>query len=536
MSAPTGPSDPPAWEREAYFVGGGIASLAGAAFLIRDGNMPAENIHVIEKLDILGGAMDGAGDPEDGYVIRGGRMYTAFADNAAYDCMRDLYRSVPSAEDPNKSVLEEMREFNDGLTTHAVTRLVDENGRIDASEYELSTRHRASLLRLLATSEQRLEDTRIEEWFHSSFFETNFWYLWATVFAFQPWHSVAEVRRYMYRFFQEFPRLHTLGGIDRTKYNQYDSQILPLAEWLDEQGVEFRTGCTVTDMDIIPTRAGKTVERIHYEADGSAESVDVDPSDLVFVTNGSMTDGSDLGGMDEAPDLNQTGASWDLWKNIAPADPQFGDPSTFADHVQETMWESFTVTLHNTDLFDHIVEFTDEEPGNGLTTFTDSNWLLSTVVAAQPHFANQPDDVTVFWGYALFPEREGDYVEKKMSECTGREILEELCYHLECTDRLPEILEDVNCIPCMMPFITAHFQPRMPGDRPEVVPAGSNNLAFLGQYADLPRDVVFTVEYSIRTAQTAVYDFLDVEREVPPVSKHYRKPGVIADTLKASFR
>ncbi|MFW6376329.1 MAG: oleate hydratase, partial [Thermoplasmatota archaeon] len=125
----------------------------------------------------------------------------------------------------------------------------------------------------------------------------------------------------------------------------------------------------------------------------------------------------------------------------------------------------------------------------------------------------------------------GDYVDKKMKNCTGREILEELCYHLECEDELPSILDDVECKPCNMPFITAHFMPRSEGDRPKVVPDNSNNLAFLGQYTEIPYDVVFTVEYSIRSAQKAVYELLDVDREIPTVSKHYMESEVIAKTL-----
>jgi oleate hydratase len=525
--------DPPASEREAHFAGGGIAGLAGAAFLIRDGDMPGENIHVYEKLDVMGGAMDGAGDPDEGYVIRGGRMFNF----PAYECTWDLFRTIPSLEDPDTSVKEEMDEFNEIYESYAETRLMTGSRRIDASKNQLTTRHRLRMARLLATPEARLGDTRIEEWFSDDFFETNFWYVWATIFAFQPWHSVAEVRRYMYRFFHEFPRLHTMEGVDRTKYNQYDSMILPLRRWLDDEGVNFHYNCRVTDMDIVTSRKGRTVERIHMETDDRMETVGIDPTDMVFVTNGSMTDGSDLGAMDEAPETNETGASWELWRNLAEDNPGFGNPEVFAGNVQETKWESFTVTLHNTDLFEHIVEFTREEPGNGLVTYVDSNWLMSTVVAAQPHFANQPDDVKIFWGYALFPDRKGNYVDKKMSECTGREILEELCYHLDCEDRLPEILEDVNCIPCMMPFITAHFQPREPGDRPKVVPDGSNNLAFLGQYAEIPRDVVFTVEYSVRSAMMAVYEFLDLDKDqIPPISKHYRKPEVLLEGIKASYR
>ncbi|MBM7624717.1 oleate hydratase [Sporohalobacter salinus] len=524
-------------EREAYFVGGGIASLAGAAFLIRDGKMPAENIHILEKLDVLGGAMDGAGNPEDGYVIRGGRMYTQFADRPAYECMRDLFRSVPSLDDPEISVLEKTREFNKGMSTNAVTRLVGEDGeRINAALYQLTDQHRLALTRLFLTPEPELGNKKIKDYFSESFFDTNFWYLWATVFAFQPWHSVAEMRRYMNRFMQEFERLHNLGGIDRTKYNQYDSQILPLQKWLQDKGVNFKTRCIVKDMDISTNKQSKTVETIYYTLAGDKKEINIDPTDLVFVTNGSMTDGSDLGSMTEAPQLNEKGASFELWKNIAEGNPEFGNPAKFSDHIEKTKWESFTVTLKNKELFDHIIEFTEEEPGNGLTTFVNSSWLMSTVVAEQPHFKNQPDDVKIFWGYGLYPEEKGDYVDKKMEDCTGEEILKELCYHLQCTDKLPSILEDVNCIPCMMPFITAHFMPRKIGDRPRVVPKTSNNLAFLGQYAELPNDVVFTVEYSIRSAQTAVYNLLALNKKVPPINEYQFDIRVLLSSLLHSYK
>lgn len=105
-----------------------------------------------------------------------------------------------------------------------------------------------------------------------------------------------------------------------------------------------------------------------------------------------------------------------------------------------------------------------------------------------------------------------------MSNCTGRELLEELCYHMGLADRIPEILEHTtNVIPCMMPYITAQFMPRALGDRPQVVPQGSVNLAFLGQFAEVPDDCVFTVEYSVRSAMMAVYELLKLEKEVIPV-------------------
>ncbi len=161
---------------------------------------------------------------------------------------------------------------------------------------------------------------------------------------------------------------------------------------------------------------------------------------------------------------------------------------------------------------------------------------MSIVLAYQPHFINQPENIKVFWGYSLFPNNIGNYIPKKMSECTGEEILIELCSHLKFTEDLPLILKTSNCIPCMMPYITSHFMPRLKNDRPEVVPEQSTNLAFLGQFAEIPDDVVFTVEYSVRSAQIAVYSLLKINKEVVPMNQHQYNIRILFDSFITSFR
>jgi len=69
--------------------------------------------------------------------------------------------------------------------------------------------------------------------------------------------------------------------------------------------------------------------------------------------------------------------------------------------------------------------------------------------------------------------------------------------------------------------------PRVKGDRPDVVPAGAKNFAFIGQFCEIPDDVVFTVEYSVRSAQMAVYKLLDIKKEIPPVFKGQHDVGVL---------
>ena len=106
---------------KAYLVGGGIGSLAAAAFMIRDGGLPGGNISILEAAATLGGSLDGIGDPEAGYSMRGGRMLTT--DN--YECTWDLYRSIPSLAHEGKSVFDETIEFNEKHVSNSLARLVN---------------------------------------------------------------------------------------------------------------------------------------------------------------------------------------------------------------------------------------------------------------------------------------------------------------------------------------------------------------------------------------------------------------------------
>ncbi|MDD5037026.1 MAG: oleate hydratase, partial [Methylococcaceae bacterium] len=501
-------------QRKAYFVGSGIAALAGAVFLIRDGFIPGESIHIFEELNRTGGSLDGAGSADKGYVIRGGRMMEEH-----YVCTYDLFASIPSLTDPTKSVKDEIVEFSQKYVSSSRCRLVRDGQKVDVSSFGFDEKDRLDLLALMIHSEDSISNKRIEDWFSPSFFENNFWLMWATMFAFQPWHSAVELKRYLLRFIQLFPNFNKMGGVWRTPYNQYDSMIRPLMTWLQAQGVRFSLNTEVTGLDFDLGDGGRSVKGIRYISDGECKNIAVEPDDRVFVTLGCMTEGASLGSMTSPAILNskQSGGSWELWADIANGRPGFGRPAVFADHIEQTQWESFTVTLNDPAFFKFMEEFTDNVAGTGgLVTLADSNWFMSVVLAHQPHFINQPENIFVFWGYALFPDRIGDFVKKPMSECSGEEILIELFHHLKLGDKAQPIIDAAICIPCMMPFITSQFMPRVRGDRPDVVPVGAKNFAFIGQFCEIPDDVVFTVEYSIRSALLAVYSLLDIKKEVPP--------------------
>jgi oleate hydratase len=395
---------------------------------------------------------------------------------------------------------------------------------------------RIELLKIAQADEDELGASRITDWLSPPLFETNFWYMWATTFAFQPWHSAVEFKRYLHRFMLEFTRIETLAGVKRTPLNQYDSLVRPLAVWLETQGVNFITNCRVTDFELASESGKVVVVGIACVKAGKPETIVVGDGDVIFFQNGSMTDASSFGSMSSAPPplTKEHSNGWALWEKIAEGRPQFGNPQGFNTSIPESFWESFTVTLRDAVFFEKMRAFTGNEAGTGgLVTFKDSNWLMSIVLAHQPHFANQPSDVKVFWGYALHPDRIGNFIAKPMAECDGSEILREVCGHLNFD---LATVGSANCIPCRMPYITGMFMPRMRSDRPLPVPSNSKNLAFVSQFVEIADDVVFTVEYSVRAAQMAVYQLLDVDREIPRILHHDRSIRVKLDAVIKAFQ
>ncbi len=521
--------------KQVYFIGGGLASLAGAAYLIRDCNMEGQNIHILESMPILGGSNDGIGTPEKGFVCRGGRMLN----EETYENFWDLFYSIPSLEREGVSVSQEILEFDQAHPTHSNARLINQKGEIlDVKSMGFSQADRMAMLKLLMTPEEKLDNLKISDWFKRPFFETNFWYMWQTTFAFQEWSSLFEFRRYMYRMMFEFSRIETLEGVTRSPYNQYDSVILPLKAFLDNHQVDFSLKCTVTDLDFEEAEE-ITVTAIHYKDNKGEGMIQLHEGDLCIVTNGCMTDCATLGDFNTpAPYRADNPVSGDLWARIAGKRPGLGNPKPFFGNPEETNWESFTVTLNGNKLLKKIEAYSRNVPGSGaLMTFKDSNWRMSIVVAVQPHFKNQPENQTIFWGYGLYTDKPGDYVKKPMRDCTGREILVELLHHLHFEEETEEILKDVvNVIPCMMPYIDSQFQPRAMADRPKVVPEGSTNLGFISQFVEIPEDMVFTEEFSIRAARIAVYTLMGMKRPVSPVTHHYRDIRTLLKALNTSFR
>jgi oleate hydratase len=510
-------------KKSAYLIGAGIASLSAACFLVRDGQMKGDNIHILEELNISGGACDGIKNSEKGFIIRGGREMENH-----FECLWDLFRSIPSIETEGVSVLDEFYWLNKRDPNYSLMRVTVNRGE-DAhtdGKFGLSEKASKELVKLFMTRDEDLYDKKISDVFTDEVISSNFYLYWRSMFAFREFHSALEMKLYLQRFIHHIGGLPDLSALKFTKYNQYESLILPMIKYLEAHGVKFQYDTEVTNIIFDIKDGKKLAKRIVYRHSGREQYIELTKDDLVIITNGSCTENSALGDQYHAPEFNGSiRGCWQLWRNIAKQDPAFGSPDKFCTNIKETSWESATITTLDSKIPEYIEKICKRDPFSGkvvtggIITVKDSNWLMSYTLNRQPHFKEQPKDQLVVWVYGLFSEVPGNYIKKPMSECTGMEITEEWLYHMGVPE--PEIHElaenSARCIPCMMPYITAFFMPRREGDRPKVVPDGSENFAFIGQFANTARDTVFTTEYSVRTAMEAVYTLLDIDRGVPEV-------------------
>lgn len=509
--------------KSAYIIGAGLAGLSAAVFLVRDAQMDGSKITVLDSMPLPGGACDGIKDPNKGFIIRGGREMEDH-----FECLWDLFRSIPSLETEGVSVLDEYYWLNKDDPNYSLCRATVNQGEDARTEgkFGLSDKASRSIMRLFLYKEKDLENKKITDVLHPEFFESNFWLYWRTMFAFEDWHSAIEMRRYLQRFIHHIGGLPDFKALKFTKFNQYESLIKPMVEYLKDAGVNFQFDTTVSNVEFDIRGVKKTAQKIVGAHKGEPLEIPLTKDDLVFITNGSCVENSANGDHDEPAAFNTdpTGC-WQMWRNIAKQDPAFGNPDRYCTQTELTNWESATLTTLDDKIRPYIEKISKRDPlsgrvaTGGIVTVKDSNWLMSWTVNRQPHFQEQKDNQIVVWIYSLFTDRPGNYIKKPMRDCTGEEITAEFLYHLGVpVDEIPEMAaHSARTIPVMMPFVTAFFMPREEGDRPAVVPEGSQNFAFIGQFTEIPRDTIFTTEYSVRSGMEAVYTLLDVDRGVPEV-------------------
>ncbi|MDR6487339.1 oleate hydratase [Chryseobacterium vietnamense] len=510
-----------------YIVGSGIAGMSAAYYFIRDGRVPGKNIIFLDQLNVEGGSLDGAGNAKDGYIIRGGREM-----DMTYENLWDMFQDIPALELPAPySVLDEYRLVNDNDPNYSKARLIHNQGQIkDFSKFGLEKKDQLAIVKLLLKKKEELDDLTIEDYFSESFLNSNFWFFWRSMFAFENWHSLLELKLYMHRFLHAIDGMKDFSCLVFPKYNQYDTYVTPLKNFLVEKGVQIQFNTLVKDLDIHINTEGKTVEGIITEQNGEEVRIPIGKDDYVIVTTGSMTESTFYGDNTTVPEVTIDNSSagqsagWKLWKNLAAKSEVFGKPEKFCSHIEKSSWESATLTCRPSAFTEKLKELCVNDPYSGRTatggiiTITDSNWVMSFTCNRQPHFPTQPDDILVVWVYALLMDKEGNYIKKTMPQCTGNEILTELCYHLGIKDQLDNVIENTIVRTAFMPYITSMFMPRAMGDRPRVVPEGCTNLGLVGQFVETNNDVVFTMESSVRTARIAVYNLLNLNKQVPDIN------------------
>jgi oleate hydratase len=506
--------------RKAYIIGGGIAGLASAVFLIDDCYVPGKNVTIYDQLPVFGGSMDGVKVGPGQYRCRGERELEPYM-----ECLWYLGNKIPSLYTEGRTITEETVDVNKADPIDAKARVLVHQGEVwdGITKFKMSPELSKKMRDMLLMPEEEMDGMSIEEFFGDTFeeFKSNpTWECFHTMLAFKDYHSMIEMKRYMIRFIQFQPRMERLDGILHTKYNEFDSLIDPILRWLSDKGVHFVPETTVTDL--VMDEGCTAVREIVGTKAGAPLSVKVKESDMVISTLGSMTQNSSFGDNTHSVETNRESQKgfFSVWEKLAARDEKFGHPEKFAESIDKTKWMSAFVTVKGMKQFVAAIREKYGYPKDATTgaiSVMDSGWDIS-VSFYDKYFANQEDDEDVFWLDGLWGERKGDYIKKPMSECTGEEVLQEFLYHFGMLSWYPELKKHTYVSLSMMPYITSQFMPRRSkGDRPAVRPQGSKNYAFIGQYVELEGDVVFTVETSVRTAMMAAYSLTGVDRKVLPL-------------------
>ena len=373
-------------EKHAYIVGSGLAALAAACFLVRDAQMPGPHIHILEAMDIAGGACDGIFDPSRGYIMRGGREMEDH-----FECLWDLFHSIPSLETPGASVLDEYYWLNKHDPNYSLCRATVQRGK-DAhtdGKFNLSQKGCIEIMKLFMTKDEDLYDKTIEDVFDDEVFNSTFWLYWRTMFAFENWHSALEMKLYFQRFIHHIAGLPDFSALKFTKYNQYESLILPMQKYLEHAGVDFQFNTEVTNVVFEFKEHKKIASAIECKVKGVEKGILLTENDLVFVTNGSCTEGTIYGDQNHAPNGDaevRTSGCWNLWKNIARQDPSFGHPEKFCSDISKTNWESATITTLDDKIIPYITKICKRDPKSGkvvtggIVSCQDSKWLMSWTI------------------------------------------------------------------------------------------------------------------------------------------------------------
>ena len=274
------------------------------------------------------------------------------------------------------------------------------------------------------------------------FFKSNFWVYWLSMFAIGPWHGALEMKLYMNRFVQHIGGMADLSTIKFTRLNQYDSLILPLVKWLEQQGVTIVYDTKVTNVVFDITRNARSLAGSSGSRAESAEdstSPRTTSSSLPTAPRSKTPRGGTTTPRPSGTGTSRRAASGRCGATSPPrTPPSVGPTSSVPTPTRPAMCRHASVTLDDK-IPPYIERICKRETSShdgkpitgGLVTVRDSNWMFSWNVERNPHFRNHPKGQLMLHFYGQYSlDRPGNYVKKALKECTGEEIAQEWLYHL----------------------------------------------------------------------------------------------------------
>ncbi len=491
-------------KRKAYFIGSGLENLAGALYLIRDGNFVGENIYIIEPSTIVGGEYYAAGNADTGYIIRSGAQIFK---NASGNLM-DLLASVPSLRAPDISVGEDIITYNDAHKNASRARLFGEEGIIQLASLGLGKAERKAFFSLI-TKKGDIENKTIEEYFAAvpEFFDTKLWAVLESDFKLSKKSAASCFSFALIQNLSELLHIETHDMITTPVFNMYESVILPIKAYLERCGVNFMVKCRLCDIE---EESGR-ISALLLNDNGARKKIYLDNNDLCFISCGCTSDGTVCGDIDNPPPVpDEQADSIEVMNILANHFPETEGLVGFMSSPAVTATGELTVTL-NSNLFMSLLENYTSTPlgADAFITIKDSPWVYSLDTSVQPRTWGK---VFVLRAVSLAPYEPGRFVKKPMTESNGTEALYELVCALQMQKYWDEIAETVvNAVVCIQPYALA---PTLPGEKAPIIPENCENLALTGRFCNVEGENVLSAEYAVKSARIAVYTLIRCMRKI----------------------
>lgn len=322
--------------------------------------------------------------------------------------------------------------------------------------------------------------------------------------------------------------------MDITGYYQHESIYLPIYLYLRNLGVDFHFDTKVTDIATTVQDGRQKISRLNLLENGFHIAKDIGAHDIVILMLGSTVSGSSTGTSDYPPPPRpiepneEYDENWTIWLELGTHDHTFGNPYNFCTRVNDSTIASFTVTTADPCLWEFLASIATHAEAGTYITLPESHWELSLCIPTQPVFSQQPENIHVIWGFALFPKTSGNYIQKPMENCSGTEITKEVLGHLN----YHSLVRHTMTIPRLMPRMSSMLLVRSLTDRPEVIPPNTSHLGLVGQFVEIPWYSCVDISYGIRTAQFATSRLMGIPL---PDDKHDHRGFTTMNLLRILF-